>query len=86
VIARRLARDGLAVAVNGRRGDGPAREVAGSVRAGGGIAEAFGADVTDEAQVAELIAAPASRPTLSMLTWHRCPPGGWEPRPTSPTP
>jgi 3-oxoacyl-[acyl-carrier protein] reductase len=57
VIARRLARDGLAVAVNGRRGDGPAGEVAGSIRDGGGVAEAFGADVTDEAQVAELVAA-----------------------------
>jgi 3-oxoacyl-[acyl-carrier protein] reductase len=56
VIARRLARDGLAVAVNGRRGDGPAREVAGSIRDHGGVAEAFGADVTDEQQVAELVA------------------------------
>jgi 3-oxoacyl-[acyl-carrier protein] reductase len=49
VIARRLARDGLAVAVNGRRGDGPAGEVAGSICDGGGVAGAFGADVTDEA-------------------------------------
>jgi 3-oxoacyl-[acyl-carrier protein] reductase len=61
VIARRLARDGLAVAVNGRRGDGPAGEVAGSIRDGGGVAEAFGADVTDEAQVAELVAAITGR-------------------------
>jgi 3-oxoacyl-[acyl-carrier protein] reductase len=61
VIARRLARDGLAVAVNGRRGDGPTGEVAGSIRDDGGIAEAFGADITDEAQVAELIAAITGR-------------------------
>jgi 3-oxoacyl-[acyl-carrier protein] reductase len=61
VIARHLARDGLAVAVNGRRGDGPAREVADSIRDGGGIAEAFGADVTDEQQVAEMVAAITGR-------------------------
>jgi 3-oxoacyl-[acyl-carrier protein] reductase len=61
VIARRLAGDGLAVAVNGRRGDGLAREVAGSICDDGGVAEAFGADVTDEAQVAELVSAITSR-------------------------
>jgi 3-oxoacyl-[acyl-carrier protein] reductase len=61
VIARRLARDGLAVAVNGRRGDGLAREVAGSICEDGGAAEAFGADVTDEAQVVELVAAVTGR-------------------------
>ena len=61
VIARRLARDGLAVAVNDRRGDGPAREVAGSICDDGGIAEAFGADVTDEQQVAGLVAAITGR-------------------------
>jgi 3-oxoacyl-[acyl-carrier protein] reductase len=61
VIARRLARDGLSVAVNGRRGDGPAREVAASICDDGGVAAAFGADVTDEQQVAELVAAITSR-------------------------
>jgi 3-oxoacyl-[acyl-carrier protein] reductase len=61
VIARRLARDGFAVAVNGRRGDGPTREVADSIRDGGGVAETFGADVTDEQQVAELVAAMTGR-------------------------
>lgn len=61
VIARRLAGDGLAVAGNGRRGDGPAREVAGSIRGGGGTAEAFGADVTHERQVAEPVAAITGR-------------------------
>ncbi len=61
VIARRLAHDGLAVAVNGRRGDGQAHEVARSIRDDGGGAEAFFADVTDEQQVAGLIAAITGR-------------------------
>jgi 3-oxoacyl-[acyl-carrier protein] reductase len=61
VIARRLAHDGLAVAVNGRRGDGQARDVGRSIRDDGGVAEAFLADVTDEHQVAELIAAITGR-------------------------
>ena len=60
-IARRLGRDGLAVAVNGRRGDQQARGVASAIRDGGGVAGAFGADVTDEQQVAELVAAVTSR-------------------------
>jgi 3-oxoacyl-[acyl-carrier protein] reductase len=60
-IARRLARDGLAVAVNGRRGDEQAREVVRSIREGGGVAGTFGADVTDEQQVAELVAAITGR-------------------------
>jgi NAD(P)-dependent dehydrogenase (short-subunit alcohol dehydrogenase family) len=53
VIARRLAGDGFAVAVNGRRGDGHAQEVSRAIRGDGGVAEAFGADITDEQQVAE---------------------------------
>jgi len=61
VIARRLASDGFAVAVNGRRGDGQAEQVARAIRGGGGVAEAFGADVTDERQVAELVAAITGR-------------------------
>jgi 3-oxoacyl-[acyl-carrier protein] reductase len=56
-IARRLARDGLAVAVNGLRGDGQVREVAAGIRDGGGVAAAFPADVTDEREVGELVAA-----------------------------
>ena len=57
-IARRLARDGLAVAVNGLREDGKVVEVAASIReAGDGAAVAFPADVTDERQVSELVAA-----------------------------
>jgi 3-oxoacyl-[acyl-carrier protein] reductase len=60
-IARRLAADGLAVAVNARRGDALADEVVRGIRESGGVAEAFGADVTDEEQVAELAAAIAAR-------------------------
>ena len=60
-IARRLARDGLAVAVNGRRGDGLAGDVARSIRDDGGAAEAFGGDVTDDQQAAELVAAITGR-------------------------
>ena len=56
-IARRLGRDGLAVAVNTLPGDEQADEVAGSIRDDGGIAAAFYADVTDEQQVAGLVAA-----------------------------
>jgi 3-oxoacyl-[acyl-carrier protein] reductase len=58
-VARRLARDGLAIAINDV-GDG-ASEVAGAIREAGGVADAFGADVTDEGQVAELAAAVAAR-------------------------
>ena len=57
VIARRLARDGLAVAVNSRSGDAQLQEVARSIAADGGTAGAFAADVTDEHEVAGLIAA-----------------------------
>ena len=60
-IARRLAQDGFAVAVNGQRGDGQAGEVAHTIRDDGGTAEAFGADITDQQQVAELVAAITSR-------------------------
>jgi 3-oxoacyl-[acyl-carrier protein] reductase len=60
-IARRLAQDGLAVAVNGRPGDSRAGDVGRSIRDGGGVAEAFDADVTDEQQVAGLVAAITDR-------------------------
>lgn len=56
-IARRLGRDGCAVAVNGLPGDGAAEEVAADIRAGGGVAAVFEADVTDQRQVADLGAA-----------------------------
>lgn len=55
VIARRLATDGWAVAVNYRSdGDGAARVVSDITRAGG-VARAFAADVTDERSVDQLI-------------------------------
>jgi 3-oxoacyl-[acyl-carrier protein] reductase len=61
VIARRLARDGFAVAVNGLPGDDQVADVGRAIRAGGGTAEGFCADVTDERQVAGLVAAVADR-------------------------
>lgn len=60
-IARRLAQDGFAVAVNGRRGDPQAGEVGRAIRDGGGAADAFYADITDEQQVGELVAAITSQ-------------------------
>ncbi|HEU4946500.1 MAG TPA: SDR family oxidoreductase [Kribbella sp.] len=57
VIARRLARDGYAVAVNSLHEDERAAEVVLAIRADGGEAEAFAADVTDEYQVGKLVAA-----------------------------
>jgi 3-oxoacyl-[acyl-carrier protein] reductase len=59
VIARRLARDGLAVAVNGPPGETQALDVAQAIRDDDGIAEAFIADVTDDRQVVDLVAAVA---------------------------
>jgi 3-oxoacyl-[acyl-carrier protein] reductase len=61
VIARRLADDGLAVAVNGPPGDEQVAAVAAAIRAGGGTAEGFCADVTDEEQAAGLVTAIADR-------------------------
>jgi 3-oxoacyl-[acyl-carrier protein] reductase len=61
-IAERLARDGLAVAVNGLHGDGQSLEVVNSIRNGArGVADAFAADITDERQVADLVAAITDR-------------------------
>ena len=60
-IARRLGRDGFAIAVNGMHGDGLAQDVARAIRDEGGAAEAFSADVTDEEQVVRLVSAVASR-------------------------
>jgi 3-oxoacyl-[acyl-carrier protein] reductase len=60
-IARRLGRDGLAIAVNSLHGDAQAFEVARSIRDDGGIGDAFPADVTDERQVAALITAVTDR-------------------------
>jgi 3-oxoacyl-[acyl-carrier protein] reductase len=56
VIARRLAADGWAVAVNYRSGAEPAAAVVAGIRAAGGTAAAYPADVTDEAEVDDLVA------------------------------
>jgi 3-oxoacyl-[acyl-carrier protein] reductase len=56
-IARRLARDGLAVAVNDVHAG--ALDVVGAIRDEGGVAEPFTADVTDQRQAAGLVAAVA---------------------------
>jgi 3-oxoacyl-[acyl-carrier protein] reductase len=61
VIARRLARDGFAVAVNGRPGDQLAAGVVQAIRDNGGVAGEFLADVTDERGVAGLAASVADR-------------------------
>ena len=55
VIARRLAADGFAVAVNYAAGKDRAEQVVADIRAAGGTAEAFGGDVTDEAAVQAMI-------------------------------
>lgn len=55
-IARRLARDGYAVAVNGPPGQKHVHDVARAIGDDGGIAGAFCADVTDERHVADLVA------------------------------
>ncbi len=54
-IARALAADGWAVAVNDLTDDAAATPVD-AVRADGGVAAGFGADVTDEVAVADLVA------------------------------
>jgi 3-oxoacyl-[acyl-carrier protein] reductase len=56
VIARRLARDGFAVAVNCLRDEARAAEVVQAIHDEGGVASVFLADVTDEDHVAELAA------------------------------
>ena len=56
-----LARDGFAVAVNGRPGDEQVAAVGCAIRDDGGTAEGFCADVTDEQQVAGLVAAITDR-------------------------
>jgi 3-oxoacyl-[acyl-carrier protein] reductase len=61
VIARRLADDGLAVAVNSGRDAGAAGEVVRAIRAAGGEADAFVGDVTDDDTVARLVAEVAER-------------------------
>jgi hypothetical protein len=93
-IARRLGRDGLAVAVNSLHGDAQAFEVARTIRDDGGISDAFPADVTDERQVAALVTAVTDRlGPIDVLVlnatgryWRGCRPDGsvasctWTPR------
>ena len=55
-IARQLARDGLAVAINSLHGDGLADDVAAEITEAGGIAGAFHGDVTDEQRVKAMVA------------------------------
>jgi 3-oxoacyl-[acyl-carrier protein] reductase len=55
-IALRLAADGRPVAVNYLRGREAADSVVERIRSAGGVAEAFGADVVDEDEVAALFA------------------------------
>ena len=59
-IAARLGRDGLAVAVNALHDDERVGRVVDAIRGDGGVAAAFPADVTDEAEVARLVAAVAA--------------------------
>jgi 3-oxoacyl-[acyl-carrier protein] reductase len=59
-IARRLARDGFAVAVNGLDGE-EAVEVAAVIQEAGDTAAAFAADVTDEGEVRDLVGAVTQR-------------------------
>jgi 3-oxoacyl-[acyl-carrier protein] reductase len=58
-IARRLAADGMAVAINDLHGEG--ETVAASIRDAGRLAEAFTADVTDADAVAAMVAAIGER-------------------------
>lgn len=60
-IAKRLARDGLAVAVNSLPGDDQVREVVDAIRDHGGVADSFAADATEEQAAADLVAAVAER-------------------------
>jgi NADP-dependent 3-hydroxy acid dehydrogenase YdfG len=61
VIAHGLAAQGWAVAVNYRAGTERAQDVVDQIAAAGGRAEMFAADVTDEADVADLVSGVAQR-------------------------
>ena len=60
-LSRRLAADGFAVAVNYRTDVDAAERVVEEVRAAGGTAQAYAADVTDEDAVPELVGRIAER-------------------------
>lgn len=55
VIARRLAASGMTVAVNCRDSPISAEQVVQEIRAAGGAAEAFGADVGDQSAIANMV-------------------------------
>lgn len=61
VIAKRLAADGLAVAVNSAHDEEAVLDVVREIRSGGGTADGFDADVTDPDAVAHLTAAVGER-------------------------
>ena len=67
VIAERLARDGLTVAVNTRARTEEADAVVAAIRAGGGSAFAVTANVTDPSAVRRMFEAIADRGTLRVL-------------------
>jgi 3-oxoacyl-[acyl-carrier protein] reductase len=56
-IARRLARDGLAVAVNGLHTEADGLQVVATIKEDGGVTDFFPADITDEQHVTELVSA-----------------------------
>lgn len=60
-IARRLAHDGLAVAVNDEHGGAAAQKVVAAIRGGGGVADLFPGDVTDERAASALVASVRKR-------------------------
>jgi 3-oxoacyl-[acyl-carrier protein] reductase len=60
-IAARLAAEGWAVAVNHHLDLDRARQVVADIRAGGGVAEDFAADITDETAVPDLVGRVAAR-------------------------
>lgn len=60
-IARRLAEDGFAVAVNGVGDEAQALAVVDAIKVAGGVAAAFMGDVTDERQSVELVASVTER-------------------------
>ncbi len=68
-ISQRLAVDGWAVAVNYHAGQAAAERVVESIRKAGGVAEAFAADVVDEAAVTALVAEVEQRlgPVLAIV-------------------
>ena len=64
-IATRLAASGLHVAVNYSSNEAAADEVVGSITDEGGTAAAYGADVSDTAQVEEMFDANRDAPMMN---------------------